>query len=320
MYRNVSLDILKLIMAIMIVGLHTNFLVDVNLLANRLVAEGLFRIAVPIFFMINGYFFCRAIDTGRTLDWVKRALILYLVWMLVYAAFWFQPERFAVRDIVRLLKFVIFGWHHLWYLPGIIGSGVMMYLLRNQPRAQLLLLVIGLFMAGLVLQYAGNYHLGLALSASVDKWLNVVWVYRNFAFFGFPFFCMGYLAGRTPALMVVKTAWLLVAVAIGMMLLVTEVLINYRFIGAEQGFDILASLFILCPAIFLLFLRQQWQGGSKNLALYSAAIYFVHPMFVVWFQERLQLQGLALTLLVILTSLAAATLMLRIHRKFKYML
>ena len=41
----------------MIVGLHAGFLKDVNEYVSFLTVEGLFRIAVPLFFIINGYFY-----------------------------------------------------------------------------------------------------------------------------------------------------------------------------------------------------------------------------------------------------------------------
>lgn len=49
MNRNFSLDILKLFMAFMVVGLHAGFLGDFTSLGEYLSVNGIFRIAVPIF-------------------------------------------------------------------------------------------------------------------------------------------------------------------------------------------------------------------------------------------------------------------------------
>lgn len=59
MGRQISLDIFKLLMSFMVVGLCAGFLGDVDLLGEYLAVNGIFRLAVPTFLVINGfYFFC----------------------------------------------------------------------------------------------------------------------------------------------------------------------------------------------------------------------------------------------------------------------
>ena len=53
MQRNSTLDILKFIMAIMVVGLHARFLFETSSLGYHLTVQGIFRLAVPIFLLIN---------------------------------------------------------------------------------------------------------------------------------------------------------------------------------------------------------------------------------------------------------------------------
>lgn len=62
--RNVSLDLLKLLMAIMVVALHANFLQEYSLLGSYLLVNGLFRVAVPIFLIINGFYFFNVLIQG----------------------------------------------------------------------------------------------------------------------------------------------------------------------------------------------------------------------------------------------------------------
>lgn len=58
--RNGALDVLKIAMAFIVVGMHAGFLTDISPIAAYLTANGLFRIAVPVFLLINGYFFIGA--------------------------------------------------------------------------------------------------------------------------------------------------------------------------------------------------------------------------------------------------------------------
>ncbi len=96
--RNVSLDILRFSMALSVVGLHAGFLADLTPLGSCLTVNGIFRIAVPVFLLINGFYFYPVLIKGKSADWLKRVLYLYVFWMLFshgvgqnnpYNYFWF---------------------------------------------------------------------------------------------------------------------------------------------------------------------------------------------------------------------------------------
>ena len=49
MERNLSIDILKVILAIAVVFLHTRIFYDLSTLLSHVFVQGIFRLAVPIF-------------------------------------------------------------------------------------------------------------------------------------------------------------------------------------------------------------------------------------------------------------------------------
>ena len=57
MERNLSIDILKVILAIAVVFLHTRIFYDLSTLLGHVFVQGIFRLAVPIFLVITGYYF-----------------------------------------------------------------------------------------------------------------------------------------------------------------------------------------------------------------------------------------------------------------------
>ena len=61
--RKTSIDLLKITLAIFVLLIHCNFLIDYNKALNFLTVQGLFRIAVPLFFIINGFYFEKIIDS-----------------------------------------------------------------------------------------------------------------------------------------------------------------------------------------------------------------------------------------------------------------
>ena len=64
MGRNLSIDVLKIILAIFVVFLHMNFLKETYPLMSFLLVNGIFRIAVPVFLVITGFYFFH-IDTTK---------------------------------------------------------------------------------------------------------------------------------------------------------------------------------------------------------------------------------------------------------------
>ncbi|WP_426104712.1 acyltransferase family protein [Massilia sp. TSP1-1-2] len=111
MDRNGALDILKIILALMVVGIHASFLTEWSAVASYLTVNGLFRIAVPIFLLINGYFFFQVVVAGTALKWLKRILILYLVWMAIYLPYWLPDvHQNMISFVLRSGHTIVFGY------------------------------------------------------------------------------------------------------------------------------------------------------------------------------------------------------------------
>lgn len=316
--RNISLDILKLLLAFMVVGLHAKFLADTSALGEFLTVNGLFRIAVPIFFIINGFYFYPTTLKNKQMQWLKRVFILYVVWMTVYAYFWVPMPEISIREIAKLIFRFLIGYHHLWYLSGIIGAAIMLLVCKNLGEKTLLLLIGITFSTGLFIQYAGNYH--IFSGTILDKLFNLLWFYRNFLLFAFPFFCIGFLIHKhlvhtkVPA----QTAFLLTL--LGMTLLLAESYINYYQPSRDGGFGMFVSLILVCPALFISFIKQPIEGHSKNLSLYASAIYFIHPLILRALQYLTEANASTLTLLTIIISVIVSALIIKINERIGILL
>lgn len=64
MSRNVVIDVLKLILVFMVVGLYVG-------IGGEFLINGLFRIVVFLFFLINGYYFFLIFLKGNEIFWLK---------------------------------------------------------------------------------------------------------------------------------------------------------------------------------------------------------------------------------------------------------
>lgn len=302
-------------MAAMVVGLHTRFLSDVGDFANYITVNGIFRIAVPTFLIISGFYFYPVMIKNNQSAWFKRVLILYFVWMFFYSYFWLSMPEFS---LARLLFEFVVGYYHLWYIAGMIGAALILVVARKANEKFLILMVIMTFSIGVTIQYTGNYH--VFSGTILDQVFNQDWSHRNAALFSFPFFCLGFLINKHSLhrnFSITVAALLTIA---GMTLLVGESYLNFTQPGRGGEFDNYASLILACPALFILVANLNVSGSSKNLALYSTAIYLIHVLIIKSIGKVTHLDGSLLTLSVLAASVIASYFLVEANRKLKVIL
>lgn len=319
MERNVSLDILKLAMAFMVVGLHARFLGEFSALAEFLTGNGLFRIAVPVFLTINGFFFYPVLSAGRQWRWLWRVVVLYAVWMAIYSYYWFYVPAPYLANLWHFFFYeIVLGYYHLWYLSGMLGATLLLMLLRPLGTGVLVFIAGLTFILGVLIQYAGNYH--VFAGSYLDKLFNHHWVHRNFLLFCFPFFCVGFLIRRYRLHEKVSSVQAMVFSGIGLVLLLLESWLNFYHPARDGGFDNLWSLIVVCPALFVLFIRQEIRGSSKHIASYATGVYLVHLFFLMQFRQHTDFSFTVITVLTILLSLLVSALLIRINQRVKVLL
>jgi hypothetical protein len=316
--RNIAVDILKLVLALMVVGLHSHFLADVSPLSEYLTVNGLFRIAVPMFLLINGFYFYPILSNGKSLVWFKRVFSLYLFWMLFYAYFWFVPSEFSLIEAAKLVAKFIIGYHHLWYISGMLGAAAVLLVFKNRKVRFLYLLISLTFILGVTIQYLGNYH--LLDNALLDKMSNYNWVHRNFLLFSFPFFCLGFLINKLEIHKKISAKQIATICLVGFFLLSFESYINYISPSRDGAFDNYSALIILCPSIFLLIMKINIRSQYKELSAYSTGIFFIHPLILTVLLGSTKIGPTGLTVIVIILSALASYILIKINKRLGFIL
>lgn len=305
MGRNLSIDVLKIVLAFFVVFLHMNFLRDSYPVLGFVLVNGLFRIAVPVFLVITGYYFFHIDQPKKLKKWLFRTLLLYAIWMAVYFSYW--------KDSKQIVLTVIFGYHHLWYLIGTFFSGIILYLLRNQNSGLLIITAMFLFLLGYAVQVLGNMHY---FKDGKDPVLNMYLLYRNFLFVCFPFLTAGFLINRHQ-IDISKYKHSFLWVLLSVLCVFAESFFNYREISSEST-DVLFSLSFACPLIFLYCQSIYIKTTSKILANLSTAIYVVHPLIMKsdFYTEIKSFKILIFLMILIPLSFGLVYL----NRKLKYLL
>ena len=302
----------------MVVGLHAGFLGDITELGRYLTRNGIFRIAVPIFLLINGFYFYTVLNKGNALHWFKRVMQLYLFWMLVYVYFWFDSTGVFFTDFVKTVHVLLVGYLHLWYFPAMMGAAFLVVLVHKLSLKLLLTMILITFVVGVSIQYIGKYH--MVDNTFIDMLFNKARLYRNFLLFAFPFFLTGFLINKFKIQEKISFRQVMLWGIIGIVLLSAESYFNYRYLPIDNGIDMLIALLLVTPAIFLLFMKLDLQGKSKLLSFYATGIYLVHPLLLTFYERFTHFGGTALTFVVIVSSIVASYFLIKINHKIRFIL
>ena len=293
--RSSAIDPLRLMLAVAVLALHTGLPDAAPALVRQGLVNGLYRLAVPVFALISGFFFLGAVRHGRAGAYLSRIVMLYALWMMLYLPR-YAP---AIEDARHAVQQVLVGYFHLWFLPGMILAAALIWALsRLGAGGRVIALVAGLAAAaGLGMQF-------LVLSGRIQIPLDY---YRNGAFVIFPFFAVGYLLALwRDRLMAWRPS--LGVVALALAAVVGESLWWFWIAGGGYGVDIMATLLIAAPVLFWAAFQRQGLADGKRIAGMAAFVYFIH-IHVMFEASRLGLSGDTKFLFVLVVSLGLSWLL-----------
>nr|PMK16655.1 hypothetical protein BCU06_11730 [Vibrio breoganii] len=304
-------------MSIMVIAIHSRLFFTTDILF-AFGVNGVFRLAVPFFFVISGFYFSSVfIVRDKAFPWFRRLLFMYFIWMIVYSPFWLDYESFDFIVWLKIIKTLLFGYHHLWFFPALILSGVMVYLARGR-RSQLCYSACALFFVGVFVQYYINFHLKVSGEINGYTQGSLLFLYRNFLFVGFPFFTLGYIVSTHKKIILRAHKYIYVSLFV----FFVEVLFAYLNFGVDFGFDIYLTLPLVITCLFsLCYFYEQKKNNpltsnpiNINWATLSASLYFVHPLVLFLVPQSLDTEYAFISC--VLFSLLLSFVLFKIKKTF----
>lgn len=307
MERNIIIDYFKIFLSFLVILIHLDPLMmgsEVTCLVRSEISDGVARIAVPCFFVINGYFISRKINNWKSVvKQVKRLSIVYFVWVFIYVSFFSTIGTLNIRpDITRnlLIRIIIFGFDHLWYIHSLILGLILLYILGAKTSllkkySTQILIVLVLFLGGYLIQ-----------QENINSVIRNLGYYRNALFFALPFLILGKMIRENEHILVKIRLWIiLVVIVIGLGTLLSEC-----YLVLEKGYlfiDIYLSLVFLCPFIIILVLKYSKYKYCEDeyISLLPFAVYIVHlmPIYLLSFLPSGQNNIFTIPFLLLLTLL-----------------
>lgn len=272
--RNRAVDVLKLILALMVVGIHANPFAPLGRTAILLTGDGLFRLAVPVFLLFNGYFLQAALLRGRGWDYVRHAAQLYALWMLLYLPLYYP--LLAARGLWPNLRTLLFGYWHLWYLAGMVLAGALIVLIQAWPSRRLAWLMACSFLGGILVTYGMAFGL---ITPNKAIFSDPLLANRNPVFLCLPFMLAGLLIAREDLAARFDLSRLQLLTLLGIAVTLAESLLIARFAFKGVAHDNMLALGLAAPCLMLLALKSRTSLKGRALGDYASGIYFIHVAF-----------------------------------------
>ncbi len=300
--RNNGLDVLKCICAFFVIAIHCKRVPGIP----GLVINAWIFTAVPLFFMITGFFYQRTVDHGRVKSQIINVLkllcwasIFYFVLNGILAIATGSTVDEYIKSYMDLKKALLFLFlcdspfqGHLWYLSAILYVLIGIALFEKKwSRKKLYWLIPVLLVGHLVV---GKYSM-LLLGRKFPMKLV-----RNEFFPGLTYFLFGdYLYQKKDGLVSTMAEKKKLLAVIAMVLVITSILV-FCFLenrGLNAGIYRGISTAILIPVLFVLFINISAGGGGLLHWLaqvgrkHSTMIYIIHPALLSLLSIVLQQQS-----------------------------
>lgn len=265
-----GIDITKFICAIMVVAIHTQPFINFSWLDR---GPGIVtRLAVPFFFVCTGFFlFDDIVDSPKIKKYLLRILLLYVIWSIVYL-----PFNWPIDDLIR--TFLIEGVSgHLWYLPALLFSIVLILILDRIISVKAILLLSSIvYLLGVFLSTYKSIS-SLFIGERVFEIIEFIGT-RNGLFYGFFYVSLGMWISKNTKRCYSRVHHL-VMLMIGLVLLGIEGIVAVIILHTSS-----TILWITCPlpvyALFMLTKGVHVEMNTLVIKKMSSFIYFSHYLWI----------------------------------------
>ena len=273
--RQNNLDVLKCLCAFLVICIHIPYKGKFGEIVTPIC-----RIAVPIFFMITGYFYTKT--SKKPLKQIKKIFSLVILANLLYFLFGVLTNNLPdISNTNVIAKLILFNETpfagHLWYLGAILYVLIIVYLAdKIKIRKYLYFFIPILLIVDIIF---GKYSILI-----FNKEFPYIYI-RNFLFVGLPYFLIGDLLYKNKDKLLNKFSLKNLIILI-IVFTITTLLEKYFLISINMNAtrDQYISTTFLSITVFLLALKAKNVDDKFIFAIigrkYSLYIYIVHLMII----------------------------------------
>ncbi len=294
------IDIGKIIAAIFVVAIHTGFLRHFGVVG-ALLYNGLYRLAVPYFFVASGYLMFSKLhfsgkgkllwnDVNRKIffRFILKLVKIFLLWESVYVIWKILKgllfDNFNIISFLRYCINIFLGptTGALWYVLASIFAYLLLYLILHYISNKIFLII---FLMGCWLFHALIYNyrwLPIPYMDFIYQQQISISIFIDTFFRAMPLLLIGYLIARK-GICTIKQA--VIGLSVSTLIFILELLFLYRFatlhiLEYPYGICIVPVIYFMFQFVLGVSFKTNIIINTAHLRTLSSQIYFVHPLFI----------------------------------------
>lgn len=283
MKKKLNVDVIRFLVAICVITVHTFPLAGLNETLDYVFTRILFRLCVPFFLLITGYFVVDETlkDRKKLLAQTKKLVIMYLISIMIYVPVLVYNGYFEEFSFWLFLKELLLDgvYYHLWFFPATItGLWLVHFALQKIDFKPVFVVSILLFVIGLLGDSYYGFFTRFAWFKSVYDVILSVFAYTRNGIFYAPFFLLsGYLIKKRQNEKTKRSFF----IGLGFVFLMEiEGLLLHELAVTRH-----TSMYLsLMPASYFLFDALMSTKPEANVFFRNVStwVYIAHPFFIVF--------------------------------------
>jgi len=284
-FNSNKIDVMKLVLAILVVGIHTS--------VAGMVFRPILRIAVPSFFIITSYLFFLKQKQLTTHDerkhglvkYVKRILCLYLFWFVVLLPvtikFRHWTDDFSVVGLLEIFRNFLFSSTFIasWFLMASVVGVVIVWFMTERRVRDVWILVVGIA-AYVLCCLLSNYRFIIEHIPNFNEIYGAYEMIFTAPYNSFPCALLFVAIGKILAhsRIHIPNKILVIVLVVSLVALYFEFYIT-RSLSRVIWDDCYFSLPLICVAVFMLVGQSKsakMTVNVKKMRAYSTIIYCCH--------------------------------------------
>lgn len=285
-------DVLKFVFCICIIALHTAF---IPAPVGYWIEKCLFRIAVPFFFVVSGFFLsksCRERGTGMAikrycLRLLKILLAFSIIWILQYWIDCSLSQIGIARILIQTIQHILFHPKNgLWFVQAcIVGALLLLPFLQRDRYYPAVLIGLALYSFALL---CNNYYFLIhdtKLQTVVDTYMRLCLGPHNGVFVGFLYLSLGAVVEKYSDKDIPKTS---IRLGICYVVYVIEIVIISKYASEADDGAFYFMQVLVAPLLLSLVISISGCFNAVHTVLLrklSTGMYLLH-MPLIWLYHR----------------------------------
>lgn len=276
--KNRFLYILEAIACICVIIIHRKF---TGIIGDILVVIS--RFAVPLFFLISGYYNYNTDKEKlkkRAVNLLKIFIIISFVYLL-YKEYYMlltntKQIKITYQEIIALVAFNLTNFisGHLWFILALIYTYIANIFISPKCKRVFLILPIISIILFYGIQIIRPSIGGHVLTSITRNWLTI----------GVPFYGIGCIIKQKEEKIKISNKYLIILIILGMLLSICEFLLVKNALKVVYLGDLYIGTIIMVISLFILAVKNPNLVTCKpieNIGMkYSLIIYLIHPLYI----------------------------------------